>query len=82
MTGADRDILEQAAAALQSGALTTSQGQESIRHALRSSETAIALEAALIHVHVHQATSDLFIDLRDHVLPHIYRTAAHLSPDQ
>ncbi|GAA3229194.1 hypothetical protein GCM10017691_21050 [Pseudonocardia petroleophila] len=81
MTGADREILDQAAAILRCGALTTTQGQEAIRHALLSTETATALEAALTHVHVREVTPDLFINLRDHVLPDIYRTAAHRSPD-
>lgn len=77
VAGAEREILDRAAASLRRGALTTPQGQEAIRHALLCTETATALEAALTHVHVREATPDLFIALRDHVLPDIHRTTVN-----
>jgi hypothetical protein len=74
VTGPAVDTLQRAAAVMRnSRELTMTQAQEAIRHALSTTETARALEAALIHV--LPATPSLFMALRDHVLPDLYRAA-------
>ncbi|MGH3613107.1 MAG: NACHT domain-containing protein [Pseudonocardia sp.] len=78
--GLDRNILERAAAVVRGGGLIDPTGHEAIRLALGTTETARALEAALVHV--LRATPILFITLRDHVLPDVHRTATILSPGQ
>jgi hypothetical protein len=75
ITGPSSSILQQAAATVRNGrGLTTAWGQEIIRRALYTPDSAAALEAALTHVAA--ATPSLFIALRDHILPDMYRSAA------
>lgn len=66
------EILQRAAVATVGDELATPHGQDSIRVALGDPIAAAALETALTHVLA--GMPNVFVGLRDHVLPEVYRT--------
>lgn len=79
ITGAALEALQQVATILSQPKQLTA-GLGGLRGALGDRESAAALEAALVHV--APAAPSLFIALRDHVLPTVYRTTPTPAPDR
>lgn len=76
VTGDATQTLQRAAVATRSGdELAKPHGQDIIRAALANPAAAAALEAALTHV--LPGIPSLFVALRDHVLPEVYRTTEY-----